>query len=119
MRKLIVTEFISLDGVMEAPGGEAGYPHAGLLSPFFSADLGAYKQDEQLSADVLLLGRRTYESFAGAWPARQGPGLIYGDKLNCLSVVWTGHEDRRLTVASGRESCSSSLTLRSDRVSGR
>ncbi len=59
MRKLIVTEFVSLDGVMEAPGGEPGYVHSGWVGDFFSDELGAYKQDEQLAADILLLGRRT------------------------------------------------------------
>jgi dihydrofolate reductase len=72
MRTLIVTEFVSLDGVMEAPGGEPGYAHAGRVGPLFSDELGAYKQEEQLAADVLLLGRRTYESFYGAWPQREG-----------------------------------------------
>ncbi len=79
MRKLIVTEFMSLDGVMEAPGGEPGYVHSGWVGDFFSDELGAYKQDEQLATDILLLGRRTYESFYGAWPDRQGP---FADKIN-------------------------------------
>ena len=81
MRTLIVTEFVSLDGVMEAPGGEAGYPHAGWVGPYFSDELGAYKLGEQLAADVLLLGRRTYESFVGAWPHREGP---MADKINTM-----------------------------------
>jgi dihydrofolate reductase len=81
MRELIVTEFVSLDGVMEAPGGEAGYPHAGWVAPLFSDELGAYKGEEQEAADVLLLGRRTYESFYGAWPNRQGP---MADKINTM-----------------------------------
>lgn len=81
MRKLIVTEFVSLDGVMEAPGGEAGYPHAGWVGPLFSDELGAYKQDEQLAADILLLGRRTYESFVGAWPQREG---AMAEKINTM-----------------------------------
>ena len=72
MRRLIVTEFVSLDGVMEAPGGEAGYAHSGWVAEFFSDELGAYKEQEQLAADILLLGRRTYESFYGAWPQREG-----------------------------------------------
>ncbi|HET8980520.1 MAG TPA: dihydrofolate reductase family protein [Solirubrobacteraceae bacterium] len=84
MRDLIVTEFVSLDGVMEAPGGEPGYPHAGWVGSYFSAELGAYKQDEQLAADVLLLGRRTYESFAGAWPEREG---AMADKINTMRKV--------------------------------
>lgn len=81
MRKLIVTEFVSLDGVMEAPGGEEGYAHAGWVSKFFDDELGAYKQEEQLSADVLLLGRVTYESFYGAWPQREGP---FAEKINTM-----------------------------------
>ncbi|HET9102775.1 MAG TPA: dihydrofolate reductase family protein, partial [Solirubrobacteraceae bacterium] len=71
----------SLDGVMEAPGGEVGYPHAGWVGPYFSDELGAYKLTEQLAADILLLGRRTYESFAGAWPTRDGP---MAEKINAM-----------------------------------
>lgn len=84
MRKLIVTEFVSLDGVMEAPGGEAGYPHAGWVAPFFTDELGAYKLDEQLAAEILLLGRNTYESFVGAWPRREGP---MADKINTMRKI--------------------------------
>ena len=81
MRQLIVTEFISLDGVMEAPGGEPGYAHSGWVADFFSDDLGAYKLEEQLAADVLLLGRVTYEGFHGAWPQREGP---FAEKINTM-----------------------------------
>src|SRR3954447_1708824 len=84
MRTLIVTEFVSLDGVMEAPGGEPGYPHAGWVGPFFSDALGAYKGEEQLATDILLLGRRTYESFYGAWPHRDG---AMADKINTMRKV--------------------------------
>jgi dihydrofolate reductase len=82
MRKLIVTEFISLDGVMEAPGGEAGYPHSGWVAPFFSDALGVYKYEEQAAADILLLGRTTYESFYSAWPLRDDP---MADKINTMT----------------------------------
>jgi dihydrofolate reductase len=84
MRTLIVTEFVSLDGVMEAPGGEPGYPHAGWVGPFFSDALGAYKGEEQLATDILLLGRKTYESFYGAWPQRDG---AMADKINTMRKV--------------------------------
>jgi dihydrofolate reductase len=84
MRKLIVTEFVSLDGVMEAPGGEAGYAHAGWVGPMFSQELGAYKEEEQLAADVLILGRNTYEGFVGAWPSREG---AMADKINTMRKV--------------------------------
>jgi dihydrofolate reductase len=81
MRKLIITEFISLDGVMEAPGGEPGYAHSGWVGPLFSDELGAFKLEEQDGADILLLGRVTYESFYGAWPHREGP---MADKINTM-----------------------------------
>ena len=66
MRKLIVTEFVSLDGVMEAPGGEPGYQHSGWVMPFQSEGQMKYKLDETLEAGALLLGRVTYEGFSAA-----------------------------------------------------
>jgi dihydrofolate reductase len=84
MRQLIVTEFISLDGVMEAPGGEPGYAHSGWVGRVFSDEFGAYKFEEQDAADILLLGRVTYESFYGAWPHREGP---MADKINTMTKV--------------------------------
>jgi dihydrofolate reductase len=81
MRKLIVTTFVSLDGVMQAPGGEPGYAHTGWVGDRFSEELAAYKLEEQLAAGVLLLGRRTYESFHGAWPQREGP---MAEKINTM-----------------------------------
>jgi dihydrofolate reductase len=70
MRELIVTEFVSLDGVMEAPGGEPGYVHAGWVGEFMGGDVAEYKLQETLDAEAHLLGRVTYESFAGSWPQR-------------------------------------------------
>ncbi len=81
MRELIVTEFVSLDGVMEAPGGEPGYAHAGWVSGFFTPELGEYKFAEQLAAGVLLLGRKTYDGFYAAWPERDGP---MAEKINTM-----------------------------------
>jgi dihydrofolate reductase len=79
MRKIIVTEFITLDGVIEAPGGkETGHPHGGWQSK--SADTGKYKMDELASVDALLLGKNTYEAFAGYWPNQTGPG--FADPIN-------------------------------------
>ena len=81
MRTLIVTEFVSLDGVMQSPGGEPGYAHAGWVGDFFTDELGAYKEAEQLAADILLIGRVTYESFYGAWPNREG---AFAEKINTM-----------------------------------
>lgn len=79
MRKLIVSEFVTLDGVMEAPGGEEGHPHSGWVFDFMGPEQERYKLDEVLESDVLLLGRVTYETFAAAWPARSGE---FADKMN-------------------------------------
>jgi dihydrofolate reductase len=73
MGKIVVTEFISLDGVMQAPGGE-DFKYEGWSFDFDRGDDGdKFKLDEVLEADAHLLGKTTYESFAGAWPDREGP----------------------------------------------
>jgi len=79
VRKLIVSEFITLDGVVEAPGGEPTHPHAGWTLPYGVPELYAYKLRETLEAESLLLGRVTYESFAAAWPSQPGE---FADKMN-------------------------------------
>ena len=79
MGKLVVTEFVSLDGVMQAPGGE-DFKYPGWTFDFDRGDDGnEFKLKETLETDVLLLGRVTYESFAGAWPSRVGE---FADKFN-------------------------------------
>ncbi len=83
MRKLVVTEFVSLDGVMEAPGGDDGYVHGAWTMPFWCDEVGAYKSAELFAADALLLGRRTYEGFAAAWPERGGDP--FSDAMNSMA----------------------------------
>ncbi len=81
MRTLIVTEFVTLDGVMEAPGGEPTHPHTGWVFDFMSREQERYKLDEVLEADAQLLGRVTYEGFSEAWPARSG---VFADRMNSM-----------------------------------
>ena len=81
MRTLTVSEFISLDGVVEAPGGEQSHPHAGWTMPYGVTDLFAYKLEETLEAESLLLRRKTYEGFSAAWPERDGE---FADKMNAM-----------------------------------
>lgn len=71
MGRVVVTEFVSMDGVMEAPGGEEGYKHTAWTFEF--PDEGQYevKTKELDEAEVQLLGRVTYEGFAAAWPERE------------------------------------------------
>jgi dihydrofolate reductase len=81
MGRIVVTEFVSLDGVMQAPGGE-DFKYPGWSFEFERGEDGnQFKLDETLEADALLIGRVTYESFAGAWPSREGP---FADKFNTM-----------------------------------
>jgi dihydrofolate reductase len=81
MGRIVVTEFVSLDGVMEAPGGE-DFKYPGWSFEFDRGDDGnQFKLDETLAADALLIGRVTYESFANAWPSREGE---FADKFNSM-----------------------------------
>jgi dihydrofolate reductase len=91
--RIVVTEFTSLDGVMEAPGGEPEFKYPGWTFEFDRGDDGnQFKLEETRQADGLLIGRRTYESFAGAWPQREGE---FADLLNSMPkfVVSTTLED--------------------------
>jgi dihydrofolate reductase len=80
MGKLVVTEFVSLDGVFEDPGGVEDYEHGGWTFEYDRGDEGnAFKMQELEDAEVQLLGRKTYEGFAEAWPSREGD---FADKIN-------------------------------------
>ena len=82
MGRIVVTEFISLDGVIEDPGGAEGYRHGGWTFEFQSGPEGdKLKFGETMGAAALLLGRVTYEGFAAAWPTMEGTGE-FGEKMN-------------------------------------
>jgi dihydrofolate reductase len=82
MGRIVVTEFISLDGVIEAPGGGEGFKYDGWSFEISRGDEGdKFKLDEAMSSTALLLGRRTYEGFAAAWPSRDGE---FADKFNTM-----------------------------------
>src|SRR5262245_53516209 len=82
MRTLVVSEFVTLDGVMEAPGGEPSHPHTGWVMDYEGEEQVAYKFQEVLDAETLLVGRVTYESFAGAWPTYEG---AFADRMNSMA----------------------------------
>jgi len=84
MGTIVVTEFVTLDGVMEAPGGEPTHRHTGWVGDYFGEQVGAYKLQEILDAEAHLLGRVTYESFAGAWPQRDDPEG-FAAKMNAMA----------------------------------
>ncbi len=104
MSKLIVSEFVSLNGVIEAPGGEHTHPHTGwTFASHYGNDHYAFKQQEIDEAESLLLGRVTYEGFSAAWPQRKGE---FADKMNSMpkyvvSSTLTDPEWENTTVLSG------------------
>ena len=104
MGKLVVTEFVSLDGVFEDPGGAEDFEHGGWTFEYDRGDDGnKFKMDELMDAEVQLLGRVTYEGFAAAWPERDGP---FADKLNndpkyVVSTTLTDPTWQNTTVISG------------------
>jgi dihydrofolate reductase len=80
--RIVVTEFVSLDGVMEDPGGAEDFKHGGWSFAISRGDEGdKFKVDEAFSSEALLLGRVTYEGFAEAWPSREGE---FADKFNTM-----------------------------------
>jgi len=82
MGRIVITEFVSLDGVMEAPGGGESFRHGGWTFEINRGDEGdKFKLDEAFSSEALLLGRVTYEGFAAAWPSREGE---FADKFNSM-----------------------------------
>jgi dihydrofolate reductase len=83
-RRIVVTEFVTLDGVMEDPGGSEGTPFGGWAFKFDRGDAGnRFKLDELMTADAQLLGRTTYEGFAAAWPDRQDEAG-FADRMNSM-----------------------------------
>jgi dihydrofolate reductase len=104
MAKVVVTQFVTVDGIFEDPGGSEEFERGGWA---FQFDRGAegnqFKLDEVLASDALLLGRTTYEGFAAAWPSRTGE---FADKFNgmrkyVVSSTLTDPEWNNSTVISG------------------
>src|SRR5206468_7269916 len=82
MGRIVVTEFVSLDGVVEDPGGAEDYKYGGWSFEFDRGQEGnQFKVDETMSSAALLLGRVTYQGFAEAWPQRDGE---FADKFNTM-----------------------------------
>jgi dihydrofolate reductase len=117
MGRIVVTEFVSLDGVIEDPGGAEDYRHGGWT---FEIDRGEdgnkFKLDETMEAEAQLLGRVTFEGFADAWPSREGE---FADKFNSMPkyVVSTTLQDpewNNSTVLSGEDLSAEIAKLKED-----
>ena len=81
MRNIVVSEFVSLDGVFEDPGGAEKFKHGGWSFKFRDDQVPKYKLDEVFASDALLLGRVTYEGFAKAWPSVKDD-VGFAEKMN-------------------------------------
>jgi dihydrofolate reductase len=104
MGRIVVTEFVSIDGVMEDPGGSEDFDYGGWSFEYSRGDEGdQFKLDETMQSDALLLGRKTYEGFADAWPQRDGE---FADRFNnmpkyVVSSTLTDPEWTNTTVIDG------------------
>jgi dihydrofolate reductase len=104
MGRIVVTEFVSLDGVMEDPGGSEDFDYGGWSFEYSRGDEGdQFKLDETMQSDAMLLGRTTYEGFADAWPQRDGE---FADRFNSMpkyvvSSTLTDPEWTNTTVIDG------------------
>jgi dihydrofolate reductase len=110
MGKVVVTEFTSLDGVIQAPGGGEEYEHAGWSFKFNRGDDGdQFKVDELKASDAQLLGRVTYQGFAQAWPSMGGDP--FGDKMNSMPKYVVSK-----TLSDGDATWTNSTVIRDDVV---
>ena len=104
MGRIVVTEFVSIDGVFEDPGGAESYEHGGWTFEYEGGDdFGKFKFDELMESEAQLLGRHTYDAFVQHWPSASDP---FADKLNSdpkyvVSTTLTDPEWQNTTVLSG------------------
>jgi dihydrofolate reductase len=83
MRKVVLSMYVTLDGVMEDPGGAEEFEHGGWSMQFFDEDAAKYAYDQLFASDALLLGRVTYQGFAAAWPSMTDEAG-FADRMNSL-----------------------------------
>jgi dihydrofolate reductase len=102
MGRLVVSEFVSLDGIFEDPGGAEGTANGGWTFRFPTPDGMSFKFDELMASDALLLGRVTYEEFAASWPAMATTTGEFGERMNSMpkAVVSTTLTDPKWTNSS-------------------
>jgi dihydrofolate reductase len=111
MGRIVVSEFVSVDGVMEDPGGSEGTRHAGWTFRFDrGTDGDGFKLNEVLEAEALLLGRVTYQGFAKAWPTIEDP-VGFATKMNAMPKYVVSN-----TLTDGDADWNNSTVLRGDAI---
>ena len=84
MRRVVAAEYVTVDGVMQDPGGTGEIKEGGWSAPYFDEDLAKYQADQLFASDTLLLGRVTYEGFAAAWPSMEESEGEFAVRMNAL-----------------------------------
>jgi dihydrofolate reductase len=84
MRSVIAAEYVTLDGVMQDPGGVGEIEHGGWSNPYFNEELAKQQTEQLLASDALLLGRETFEGFAAAWPSMEESEGDFAVRMNTL-----------------------------------
>jgi dihydrofolate reductase len=84
MRNVVAAEYVTIDGVMQDPGGVGEIEHGGWSSKYFDDELAKYQSDQLLASDALLLGRVTFEGFAAAWPSMEEAEGEFAIRMNAL-----------------------------------
>ena len=106
MRKVVAAEYVSVNGVMQDPGGVGEIEQGGWTNPYFNDELAKYQSDQLFASDALLLGRVTYQGFAAAWPSMEETEGEFAVKMNRLpkyvaSTTLTGPLDWNATLLKG------------------
>jgi dihydrofolate reductase len=84
MRSVVAAQYVTIDGVMQDPGGVGEIEHGGWSSPYFNDELAEYQSDQLFASDALLLGRKTFEGFAAAWPSMEEAEGEFAVRMNTM-----------------------------------
>jgi dihydrofolate reductase len=84
MRRVVAAEYVTIDGVIQDPGGAEGFERGGWSNPYWNDELANYQSDQLFTSDALLLGRKTFVSFAAAWPGREETEGEFAARMNSL-----------------------------------
>jgi dihydrofolate reductase len=84
MRRVVAAEYVTIDGVMQDPGGAEGFERGGWSNPYWNDELANYQSDQLFTSDALLLGRKTFTGFVAAWPGREETEGEFAVRMNSL-----------------------------------